>query len=109
MPFEGHDFILRSAEKTVIIDVTFVGWLEQISLPRIRERRSKKASDGSAVLLVNGHSAHATERVQAFAASRNVTLVKLVVHSSHIDQLSDPCVFALFKLRYCRETETKGF
>jgi hypothetical protein len=64
-PYEGHDYAIRSAPQTFIAEVLFIDWLDTIFLPGISELRRKFDYDGPSILIIDGHSTHATPRVIA--------------------------------------------
>jgi hypothetical protein len=85
----------------------FIDWIETVFLVRINYLRQKFAYEGSAILLVDGHSTHISPRVISFCAANSIILVWLVSHSSHISQPLDLCVFGIFKILYKKEKQTK--
>jgi hypothetical protein len=54
------------------------------------------------------HTTHGTPRVMAFAGSQKLSLIRLVVHSSHIAQPLDLCLFGLFERLYSKERISTG-
>jgi hypothetical protein len=107
--FEGHDYTIRHSQNTFINEVLFIYWIETVFLKRINYLRSKMSYTGKAVLIVNGHASHVTPRVVAYAASQDITIVRLVAHSSHISQPLDLCLFGIFKLTYSKEKQNQQF
>jgi hypothetical protein len=74
---------------------------------RISELRRKFDYDGSNILIVNGHPTHVTPRVIALCGVRNVIMIRLVAHSSHLAQPLNLCVFGLFKIFYRKDRQSK--
>jgi hypothetical protein len=74
---------------------------------RISELRRKFDYDEPSILIVEGHSTHVTPRVIALFGARNVIMIRLVAHSSHLAQPLDLCVFGLFKIFYRKERQSK--
>jgi hypothetical protein len=58
--FEGHDYTIRTSLKTFITETLLLDWIEMVFLVRINYLRQKFAYEGSAILLVDGHSTHVT-------------------------------------------------
>jgi hypothetical protein len=106
--YEGHDYTIRSTPGTLITEVLFIDWLETIFVPRIAELRQKFAYDGPSILIVDGHSTHVTARVIALCGARKIILIRLVLHSSHLAQPFDLCVFGLLKIIYRKEKQSGG-
>jgi hypothetical protein len=105
---EGHDYAIRSVPRTFITEILFIDWFDTIFLPRISELRRKFDYDGQGNLIADGHSRHVTPRVIALCGARNVIMIRLVAHSSHLAQPLDLCVFGLFKIFYRKERQSKG-
>jgi hypothetical protein len=82
--------------------------LDTIFLPRISELRRKFDYDGPSILIVDRHLTHVTLHVIALCGARNVCLIRLVVHSSHLAQPLDLCVFGLLKIFHRKERQSKG-
>jgi hypothetical protein len=106
--YEGHDYAIRSAPRTFVTEVLFIDWLDTIFPPRIPELRRKFDYDGPSILIVDRHSTHVTPRVITLWAARNVIMIRLIAHSSHLAQPLDLCVFGLFTIFYHKERQNKG-
>jgi hypothetical protein len=87
-------------------EILFIDWLQTQFIPKNNELRRKIDSDGPIILPVDGHTSHITPRVLADAASQKIIVIKLVVHSSHVSEPLDLCVFS-FKMLDKRETTTQ--
>jgi hypothetical protein len=75
-----------------IAEVLFIDLLEIIFGP-ISEFRRKFDCDDPSILIVDEHSTFMMLHVIALDGARNVTLIRLVAHSSHLAQPLDLCVF----------------
>ena len=109
--YEPHDYVIRNAPKTFMTEVLFIDWLETMFVPRMVYLRRKFDYQGPVLLVLDGHSTHVTPRVTAYAGSRQIIVLLLVPHSSHLTQPLDLCVFGLFKILYKKErkvAEMKG-
>jgi hypothetical protein len=106
--YEGDDYAIRSAPRMFIIKVLFIDWLDTIFLPRISELRWKFHYDGPSILIIDGYSTHVTLRVIALCGAWNVIMIRLVAHSSHLEQPLDLGVFGLFKIVDHKERQSKG-
>jgi hypothetical protein len=105
---EGYDRAIRSAPRTFITEVLFIDWLETIFLPHISELRRTFDYDRPSIRIVDGHSTHVTPRVIALCGARNVIMIRLVAHSSHLAQPLDICAFGRFEIFYHKEKQSKG-
>jgi hypothetical protein len=105
--YEGHDYAIRPVPRTFITKLIFIDWLDTIFLPRISELRGKFDYDGPSILIIDGHSTHATPRVITVCGARNVIMIRLVEQSSHLAQSLDLCVFGLFKIFDRKERQSK--
>jgi hypothetical protein len=106
--FEGHDYTVRTAQKTFTTEVLFIDWLQNVFIPKVNHLGESAKDDGKVVLILDDHISHATPRVIAFAGSQKLSLIRLVPHSSHITQPLDLCGFGLFKVIYSMERQSKG-
>jgi hypothetical protein len=106
--YEGHDYVIRTAPQTFITEVLFIDWFDTIFLPRISELPRKFDYDRPSIPIVDGHSTHMTPRVTALCGARNIIMIRLVTHSSHLAQPFDLCVFALLKIFYRKKRQSKG-
>jgi hypothetical protein len=109
MLLDGHQYVIRFASKMFITHILFIDWMNQIFLPSIEEPRCRLNFQDSVVMILDGHTAHATPHVMAFATSRNVMRIELVPRSPHISQPLAFCVFGPFLFIYQRERQTKRF
>jgi hypothetical protein len=91
-----------------ITEALFIEWLDTIFLPCISELRRKFDFDEPSILIADGHSTRVTRRVIALCGARNVIMIRVVAHSSHLAQPLNLCVFGLFKIFYRKERQTKG-
>jgi hypothetical protein len=101
--YEGHDYPIRSTLWTFFTEVLFIDWLDTIFLPLISEFRRKFDYDGPNILIVDGHSTHVTPRVIALCGARNVIMIRVAAHPSHLAQPRDFCVSGLFKIFHRKE------
>jgi hypothetical protein len=102
-----HDYAVRFAPRTFITEVLFINWLDTLFLPRISELRRKFDCDGPSILIVDEHSTHVTPSVIALCGARNVIMVRLAAHSSHLAQPLDLCVFGFLKSSVTKKDKVK--
>ena len=101
---------MYSTTNSLITSDVFFQWLTDIFIPHVeatREtlRRRLGTFNERAVLILDGCSCHTNERFQQFLESKNITMMFLVPHSSHITQPLDLGVFGLVK-RVMRDSTT---
>jgi hypothetical protein len=101
--FQSHERGMRSAKKMFITEVLFIDWLQTQFSPKCDQLYIKTHQDELVVLLVDEHASNRALRVLPSAASRQIILIRLVAHSSHISQPLDLSVFSILKILYKRD------
>ena len=90
----GPDGALYGKQKTCFMDSElFVKWFTKIFIPHARP-----SPDHSVLLLVDGHSSHCSPDVLEIAREKNVILVALAPHTTHLCQPLDVAVYRSFKI-----------
>jgi hypothetical protein len=79
--YEGHDYTIRTAPKTLMAEFLFIDWLQTFSLLSVETRRQQVHYDGPVVFLLDGHTTHATPRIIASAGSERIIIIQLLAHS----------------------------
>ena len=80
----------------------FVLWLTEVFVPAVDERRAALRQqlgtfDEKAVLIIDGCKAHKIEPFRELLDTKNITIVFLVPHSSHLSQPLDLGIFGWLK------------
>lgn len=83
----------------------FMQWANEIFIPSVEELRQRENYDGSAILILDGLSAHHADDFYELCEVNNIKIKFLVPHSSDQCQPLDLVTFALVK----REFTKKGF
>ena len=108
--YSPENVAFHSITNSFITGDVFMQWLNDIFIPHVeatREtlRRRLGAFNERAVLILDGCSCHTNERFRQFLESKNITMMFLVPHSSHLTQPLDLGVFGLVK-RVMRDSTT---
>jgi hypothetical protein len=59
------------------------------------------------ILLFDRHATHVTPRLLAYTGSQRIIIIQLVAHSSHLTELLDQYVFAIFKVLGKKENKVR--
>ena len=91
-----------STQNSFIVGDVFGQWLTDLFIQHVKEtRRTLRQTigpfDERAVLLLDGCSSHKLAAHAQLLASKNITLLFLPAHSSHLTQPLDLCTFGLVK------------
>ena len=97
-----------STQNSFIVGDVFGQWLLDVFIPHVEETRRVLRQkigpfDDRAVLLLDGCSSHKMAAHAELLASKNITLVFLPAHSSHLTQPFDLGTFGLVKRHLRRE------
>ena len=98
--WENH--ILVSTKKGYVTEHVFGLWLTEVFVPAVDERRAALRQqlatfDEKAVLIMDGCKAHKIEPFRELLAQKNIIVVFLVPHSSHVSQALDVGIFGWLK------------
>ena len=108
--YSPEKLTVYSTTNSFITSDVFFQWLTDIFIPHVeatREtlRRRLGTFNERAVLILDGCSSHTSERFWQFLESKNITMMFLVPHSSHLTQPLDLGVFGLVQ-RVMRDSAT---
>jgi hypothetical protein len=104
---EPHDYTMTTAPKTFMTKDLSVDWLNAVFPPWIEIWWGRMQYQGPLILLLDRDSFHVTPRVLAYAGSQRIIIIQLVVHSSHLTQPLDLCVFGILKVLYKKGNKVK--
>ena len=90
-----------TSEKAFVTRSIFEDYVRNVLMPDIDKYRQKHPDEpGSAVLLMDGHSAHKSMELRAFCGMNDITVLLLPPHSSHLCQPLDRGFFRRLKAQY---------
>ena len=97
-----------STQNSFIVGDVFGDWLKEVFIPHVEEtRRTLRQTigpfDDRAILLLDGCSSHKMAAHAQLLASKNITLLFIPAHSSHLTQPLDLGIFCLVKRLLRRE------
>jgi hypothetical protein len=99
-----------SSEKVFVTRSIFCDYLLTVVLPLIQGVRSELKNPASpAILIFDGHQAHMSQIIRAFAAQHIITLFLLPPHSSHLLQPLDQGFFRPVKTQFGQFARTREF
>lgn len=101
----GHDLELMHNESGFVNTEIVHYWYERIFLPALEEKRA--GGNDKAVLIFDGFGAHLSEELMADAASKNIVVIRIPAHSSHLTQALDQFFFANMKRYYAQHPVNK--
>lgn len=94
----GNAGYVVSSQKGYITKELFESYFEDIIVPHIeRKRKEKNKLDAKAVAIIDGCSAHTSEKLENLLSKNNIKLFYLPSHSSHLTQPLDLLIFSSFK------------
>jgi DDE superfamily endonuclease len=96
-PFQGWEFTATDNGWTT--DKTAVEWLEKIFIPLTQPSRPEEKR----LLVLDGHGSHETTDFMYLCFQRNIHLLYLPPHTSHVLQPLDLSVFSSLKHSYRKE------
>jgi hypothetical protein len=80
---ECYDSMITSALKTVMTEMLFIGWLQNILVSWNEILRRRIQYDRLILFLLNGYATHAA-RVLVYARSQRILIIGVLVYSVHI-------------------------
>jgi hypothetical protein len=86
----------------------FIDYLRSVLTPYIAHWRQSLCGDARALLIFDGHRAHLSEILNAWAAEHQILLYLLPAHSSHLLQPLDQGFFRRLKIQYSLFPPIKG-
>jgi hypothetical protein len=93
--FEGHDYTIRTAPKTLITEAAFIDWLENVLLLWNEKLQVRLHYGGVIGLIFDGHTANVAHRVLAFAGYPKIPVIQFVPHPSPLAQPFDIRTFGV--------------
>jgi hypothetical protein len=95
---DGQDFMIRSSDTSHVTRPIFTEYVTSVILPYFAAtRESLHLQDFTGVLLCDNCSSHIDESIKQLLTDKNIRLVTLPPHSSHLFQPLDLVAFAAFK------------
>jgi hypothetical protein len=104
---DPYAFTIRTAAKTFMAEVLFIGWLQTTFIPWSENLRWKTPYDDLILLLVDGHATHVTPQLIAFAGSQKIFIFQLAPHFAQVAPPCDFCVLGLFKILDKKEKNSR--
>lgn len=90
--------LVTSSASAYINEELFLRWVEKIWTPHIEGlRRQLQKPEQTALLLLDGASAHLGQKAKELFVRCNTRVVELVPHTSHLTQPLDLVIFAAYK------------
>lgn len=100
MPFWGRHRVY-SSPKAFVSKKIFGDYLRTVVLPYVESvRRGGSADELPAVLIMDGHKSHLLRKLEEILAERNIKLIFIPPHSSHILQPLDQVFFKNVKRQF---------
>ena len=108
--YSPENLTLDTTKNSFVTGDVFGDWLKDIFIPYVEEKREHLRRllgpfDQRAVLILDGCSSHKKEEHRCLLESKNITMVFLVPHSSHLTQPLDLYTFGRVK-SYIRDQDT---
>jgi hypothetical protein len=98
----------NTSPKAFVTRDIFTNYLGQIVAPYIARVRESLDDDAPCLILFDGHRAHLSEIVSAWAAQNHIILYLLPPHSTHLLQPLDQGFFRRLKIQYSLFMPIKG-
>ena len=100
--YTKENLILVSTPKGFVNEHVFAHWLREVFFPAVDERRAVLRRqlgtfDEKAILIIDGCKAHKLDPFRQLLVEKNITVVFLVPHSSHLTQPLDLGIFGRLK------------
>ena len=100
--YNKQNLKLFTTKNSFVTGEVFGRWLTEIFIPHVEEvrngfRQRLEHFNERAVLILDGCTSHKMERFQTLLESKNITMLFLVPHSSHLTQPLDLGVFGKLK------------
>jgi hypothetical protein len=92
LPVQDHpDACFSATKKGWMTADLFYNWFRDVFLPQVKEK---------ALLILDGHGSHLSLALAKLASEKNVTILKLPAHASHVLQPLDRVIFKGLKSSY---------
>jgi hypothetical protein len=85
----------------------FIDWLETIFCRAFLSSGGNSTYDGPSILVADGHSTDVAPHMIALYGARNVILIRLVAHSSHLAEPPNLCLCGFFKFFIAKKDRVK--
>ena len=108
MPFWQRHRVY-SSPKAFISKKIFGDYLRTVVVPYIEStRKNRRWDDERAVLIMDGHKSHLVTKIKEILATRNISLIFIPPHSSHVLQPLDQGYFKRVKQGFVQRKELNG-
>ena len=108
--YSPENLTIYTTANSFVTGEVFGRWLRDVFIPNVEAKREALRQrlgtfDERAVLILDGCSSHKKEEHRLLLESKNITMMFLVPHSSHLTQPLDLCTFGRVKI-YIRDQDT---